>query len=310
MRQHAGMLTPVNLGPQGPWVSPIVYGTWRLLADPELATPQAVARRLGLCAELGITTIDTAEIYGGYDVEERLGQALALSPALKQKLQIVTKFGIYVPNHRHPERKVAFYNASAERIVKSTEKSLRLLGVESLDVLLVHRPDWFTAAEDTARGLEQVMASGKVKAVGVSNYTVSQFDLLQSCMSKPLVTNQVEVNLLAMGALYDGTLDQCQQRKIRPMAWSPLGGGRLLSGDDPAGVRVRAACAAMSEKYGGASVSTLLYAWVMAHPSRCLPVLGTNKEDRIKEAVSSAGIKLEQQDWYALWEAAKGHKIP
>lgn len=304
------MLTPVNLGPRGPWVSPIVYGTWRLLADPVQATPQAIARRLGYCADLGITTIDTAEIYGGYDVEERLGQALALAPELKQRLQIITKFGIYVPNARHPERNIAFYNASAERIVKSTEKSLRLLGVDAVDVLLVHRPDWFTAADDTARGLEQVVAAGKVKAVGVSNYTVSQFDLLQSCMSQPLVTNQVEVSLLSMGALYDGTLDQCQQRKIRPMAWSPLGGGRLLASDDPAAVRVRVACAAMSEKYGGAYVSTLLHAWVMALPAHCVPVLGTNREERIAEAVAAAAIKMDRQDWYALWEAAKGHKIP
>lgn len=303
-------MLPVNLAPGGPQISPIVYGTWRLLADPALATPQAIARRLQLCADLGVTTIDTAEIYGGYEVEERLGQALALAPQLKQRLQFITKFGIYVPNARHPERKTAFYDASAERIVKSTEKSLRLLGIDAVDVLLVHRPDWFTPAQETANGLEHIIASGKVKAVGVSNYTVTQFALLQSCLGQPLVTNQLEVSLLAMGALYDGTLDQCQQHKIRPMAWSPLGGGRLLAGVDEAAVRVAAACAAMSEKYGGASASTLLHAWVMAHPAGCVPVLGTNKEERLADVVAAAGIKMERQDWYALWQAAKGHKIP
>ena len=291
-------------------VSPLVYGTWRLLADPELATPQAIVRRLEVCVELGITTIDTAEIYGGYDVEERLGQALALAPHLKQKLQFITKFGIYVPHPRHPERNVAFYDASAERVVKSTEKSLRLMGVEALDVLLVHRPDWLTAAQDTAQGLEQVMAAGKVRFAGVSNYTASQFGLLQSCLSQPLVTNQVEVNLLAMHALYDGTLDQCQQLHIHPMAWSPLAGGRLLSSDDPAAVRVRDTCQKMREKYQGASVSTLLHAWVMTHPSRCVPVLGTNKEERLREVVAAAGLTMDRRDWYALWASAKGHKVP
>ena len=110
------MIPHVSLGPHGPYVSRLVYGTWRLLSDPELATSSAIARRLGLCADLGMTTIDTAEVYGGYQVEERLGDALKLSPALKSQVQIVTKLGIYVPNHRHPDRKLAFYNASAERI--------------------------------------------------------------------------------------------------------------------------------------------------------------------------------------------------
>lgn len=304
------MLKPLNLSPHGPAVSRLVYGTWRLLADPALATAQAIARRLELCVDLGITTLDTAEIYGGYDVEERIGQALALAPHLKQKLQIITKFGIYVPHPRHPDRKAAFYDASAERVVKSTDKSLRLLGVDTLDVLLVHRPDWFTAAQDTAQGLEQVISAGKVRHAGVSNYTVSQFNLLQSCLSQPLVTNQLELNLLAMDAMYDGTLDQCQQLRIHPMAWSPLGGGRLLNSDDPAAVRVRALCQSLRETYGGASVSTVAHAWVMAHPSGCVPVIGTNKEDRLRELVAASNLKMDRRDWYALWEAAKGHKIP
>lgn len=304
------MIPHVNLSPQGPSVSRLVYGTWRLLADPALATAQAIARRLSLCADLGMTTIDTAEIYGGYAVEERLGEALKLAPALRGRIQIVTKLGIYVPNARHPERKGAFYDASAERIVKSAETSLRLLGVDALDVLLVHRPDWFTPAEDTARGLDQVVSSGKVKAVGVSNHSVTQFELLQSCLSVPLVTNQVEVNLFQMGALYDGTLDQCQQRGRRPMAWSPLGGGRLFNADDPVAARIRATCEGLRDKYGGASVSSLVHAWVLAHPSGCVPVIGTNREERVRDLAGAAHLKLDRQDWYALWEAAQGRRIP
>lgn len=304
------MIPHVNLTREGPSVSRLVYGTWRLLAEPELATPAAIARRLAACADLGMTTIDTAEIYGGYEVEDRLGQALALAPELKSRLQFITKLGIYVPHPRHPDRKTAFYNASAERIAKSAEKSLRLMGLETLDVLLVHRPDWFTPAEDTARGLEAVVSSGKVKAVGVSNYTPPQFELLQSCMSIPLVTNQVEVNLFQMAALYDGTLDQCQQRGIRPMAWSPLGGGRLFAADDPAAERIRRACSLLADKYGGASVSSLVHAWVLAHPSGCVPVVGTNKEDRVRDLAGAAHLRLEREDWYALWEAAQGRRVP
>lgn len=303
------MIPHVTLAPGGPTVSRIVYGTWRLLAEPALATPQAIAARLALCAEVGMTTLDTAEVYGGYTVEERLGEALKLVPQLKSKFQIVTKFGIYVPNERHPERKTAFYNASAERIEKSVDKSLRLLGVESLELVLVHRPDWFTAAEDTARGLEKVVAAGKVKHVGVSNYTTSQFDLLQSRLALPLVTHQIEFNPFRMDALYDGTLDQCQQRGIRPMAWSPLGGGRLFT-DEPAALRVREVCAALSETYAGASVSALVHAWVMSHPAGAVPVIGTNKAERIRDLAGAAAIKLDRRDWYAVWQAAEGRRIP
>ncbi len=291
-------------------LSPLSYGTWRVLDDKATATPENLLARLHRCVELGFTTIDTAEIYGVYRVEEFVGSALKLDKSLRSKLQIVTKFGIYIPCEFHPERKTAFYNAEAARIVKSAEKSLRLMGIDHIDVLLVHRPDWLTDADETAEGLNKLLKDGKIRAAGVSNYNVHQFDLLNTRMDQPLFTNQLEFHLLHMDPIYDGTFDQCQKQRIHPMAWSPLAGGRLMDPANEAGQRLRKAAAAMSAKYGGATLDQLAYAWIMAHPSRPQPVIGTNKIDRIEACAAAAKIKLDREDWYALWTAAKGHGIP
>jgi predicted oxidoreductase len=215
-----------------------------------------------------------------------------------------------VPCSFHPERKVAHYNVTAARIVKSAEKSLRLMGVDCLDLLLVHRPDWLTSADETAEGLNRLLKDGKIRSAGVSNYNVHQFDLLNSRMDQPLVTNQIEFSLLCMDPVYDGTADQCQRLRVRPMAWSPLGGGRLFDEASEASARIRAKARELSARYGGASTDQLAYAWIMAHPSGALPVIGTNKLERIAATASAAAIKLEREDWYALWEAAQGRQIP
>jgi len=298
----------IKLSKSGPEFSRMVYGTWRLLATKPDA--QEINRRLQACVELGITTIDTAEIYGLYTVEEALGAALALSPGLRNKLEIVTKAGIYVPNPYHPERRTAFYNATGPRLIKSLEKSLRLLGTDHVDLFLVHRPDWLTRAEDTAAGLNALMRSGKIKAAGVSNYSAAQFDLLNGLMDQPLVTNQIEFNLLHQEPLTDGTLTQCEKLGVLPMAWSPLAGGRLFHADEPAAARLAAAAREMAERTQGATVEQLAYAWILAHPSQPLPVIGTNKLDRLQLAAAACDIVLEREDWYALWQAAQGRKVP
>jgi predicted oxidoreductase len=290
-------------------LSRLIYGTWRLLDDAEGAAPERLARRLQLCAELGITTVDTAEVYGAYEVEERVGAALRLDKGLRGKLEIVTKCGIYVPVPRHPDRKVAHYNATADRIVKSAEKSLRLLGTDYLDVLLIHRPDWLTPAAETAAGFERLLQSGKVRAVGVSNYDVAQFDALQSCMPQPLITNQIELSLFRTTPLTDGTLSHLERRGVKPMAWSPLGGGRLFRDGDETAARVRAACAELAPRYGNAAPEALAIAWILALPSQPVVILGTNKADRIEASLAAPSIQLAREDWFALREAACG-RIP
>jgi predicted oxidoreductase len=302
------MITRSKIAATGPEFSRLAYGTWRMLDDG--SSIQDINRRLHRCVELGITTIDTAEIYGLYQVEAALGQALGLSPGLRDKLEIVTKAGIYVPNQLNPERKVGFYDASGARLIKSLEQSLRLIGTDHLELFLVHRPDWLTSADETGGGLNQLLRAGKIRSAGVSNYSAAQFDALSSRMEQPLVTNQLEFHLLLMNPIYDGTFDQCQKRQIQPMAWSPLAGGRLFDQSNEAAVRLAQTAATLSQKYNQATLEQLAYAWIMAHPSHPIPIVGTNKIERIESAAQSANIILDREDWYALWIAAHGHRVP
>lgn len=299
-----------RLAAHGPEFSRLAYGTWRLLNDTTPPTAQSVLARLQRCADLGITTIDTAEIYGKYQVEEALGAALALDKGLRQRLEIVTKAGIYVPNAFHPARKVSYYDATGARLIKSLEKSLRFLGVDHVELLLVHRPDWLTHPDETAEGLNRLLKDGKIRSAGVSNYNVHQFDALNARMDQPLVTNQLEFSLLRMDPIFDGVLDQCMRLGVSPMAWSPLGGGRLVRTDDEAGARVQQAVAEIAERHGGATVDQVAYAWIMAHPSRPMPIIGSNQVERIERAARSTAIQLTREDWYALWTAAQGKRIP
>jgi predicted oxidoreductase len=286
----------------------MLYGTWRLLDTRP--TAQEINRRLHACLDLGITTIDTAEIYGLYEVEQLLGSALALSPGLRDKLEFVTKAGIYVPCSRHPERRTAHYNATGPRLVKSLEKSLRLLGTDRVELFLVHRPDWLTRADDTAAGLNELLRTGRIRSAGASNYSASQFELLNAQMEQPLVTNQVEFHLLHPEPINDGTFHQCEKHGVLPMAWSPLAGGRIFDPGNPAATRLAAAAKSMSSRYNAATLEQLAYAWILAHPSHPLPVIGTNKLERLQSAAQADAIMMEREDWYALWEAAQGRKIP
>lgn len=273
-------------------------------------TAQETKRCLHACLELGITTLDTAEIYGLYEVEQVLGTALALSPGLRDKFELATKAGIYVPCSYLPERRTAHYNATGPRLVKSVEKSLRCLGTDHVELFLVHRPDWLTRADDTAAGLNELLRTGKVRAAGVSNYSVSQFDLLNARIEEPLVTNQIEFHLLHPEPINDDTLHQRKKLGVLPMAWSSLAGGRIFDPNNPAAARLPAAARSMSGRYRGATRKQLTYAWILAHPSHPLPVIGTNKLDRPQSAAQADGIALEREDWYALREAAQGRRIP
>ncbi len=302
------MMPRLSIAPHGPQVSRMVYGTWRMLSDQP--TPQEINRRLQACLDLGITTVDTAEIYGLYEVERAVGEALALSPGLRDKLENVTKAGIYVPCKYHPDRHTAHYDASGPRMVKSLEKSLRFLGVDRVDLLLVHRPDWLTRAEDTAGGLNQLLREGKIRAAGVSNYSAAQFDLLNGHMERPLATNQVEFHLLHMDPIYDGTLTQCEKTGAVPMAWSPLASGRLFDPLNEAAQRIAKTVEKMATRYAAASLEQLAYAWILAHPSRPLPIIGSNRIERIRSAAAAVDIVLQREDWYALWQAAQGRKVP
>ena len=288
----------------------IVYGTWRILDGNEKPSAAALAERFHVCLEHGIDTIDTAEIYGLYSVEAAIGEALKADPELKDQLQIITKGGIDVPSTEKSGASLPHYNATSENLVACVEKSLSLMNIDVVDLFLVHRPDWLTPPEETAAGLDRLLEQGKVKAVGVSNYTYHQFETLDQLMDGRLATNQVEFSPLEMAPLYDGVFDQCLRGRLRPMAWSPLAGGGLFNEKNEAGMCVCLKLTELSSKYGDAPLDALVYAWILSVPANPSVILGTNKISRIRDGSKASGIKLYRQDRYADWEAAQGKSVP
>jgi predicted oxidoreductase len=303
------MLPRFKLSSDTPEFSALAYGVWRLREDPIGTSVPRIREKIDVCLENGITTFDHADIYGGYTCEGLFGRVLADAPALRDRMQIVTKCGINVPAENRPGVRVNHYDATAAAIERCVDRSLRELCTDRIDLLLIHRPDWLTSAEDTARGLMKVMKAGKVRSVGVSNYNPHQFALLARSLGRAPATNQVEVSLLRMDAIYDGTLDQCQASDVHPMAWSPLAGGRLFSGAEQDAIRARNALARTAREYD-ATAEQLAIAWVAALPSKPQVVIGTNQPGRIRAAVRGLEITLDRQHWYELWEAAQGKSVP
>ena len=287
-----------RLHPKSPELSRIVWGAWRANRGEETSSPKALAGFVEACLTLGITTFDHADIYGGFANEALFGQAVAELKIDRSAYEIVTKCGVCSVTPARPAHRAKHYNASAAHIRDSVDRSLANFGIDYVDLLLVHRPDIFTNADDMARGLEDVVASGKVRAIGVSNHLPHQLSLLQSRLSLPIVTNQVECSILRTGAFYDGTLGQAQEMRASPMIWSPLGGGALFASEDPAVIRIRTILAEIGKHHGTDDIGALALAWLMAHPSVPFPVLGSTRIARIREAVQADAIAFDRQDWY------------
>ncbi|HEX5307140.1 MAG TPA: aldo/keto reductase [Dyella sp.] len=285
-------------------LSPIVAGLWRL-ADWNLDVAARV-RWIEQALELGISSFDHADIYGDYRAESLFGEALSAAPTLRQRMQLVTKCGIRLRSANRPYR-VNHYDTSAAYVRTQVEQSLVNLATDRLDLVLIHRPDYLMDAAALAETFRALTREGKVAHWGVSNHSASQFALLHQ--HHPLVTNQLELSPLTMQALDDGSLDQAQQLGLRPMIWSPLGGGRLFTGKDAPAMRVREAMQPIADKLG-VSLATLAYAWILRHPSRAHPITGTGRIDGLREAVAALDVKLDAQDWYAIWTASKGHPVP
>jgi len=285
-------------------LSPVVAGLWRL-ASWSLDVPARV-RWIEQALELGITTFDHADIYGDYRAEALFGEALAAAPGLRSRLQLVTKCGIRLRSTERPYR-LNHYDSSPGYVSAQVEQSLRNLRTEQLDLVLIHRPDYLMDAAVLADIFRTLTREGKVAHWGVSNFSASQFALLQQ--HHRLLTNQLELSPLAMGALDDGTLDQAQQLRLRPMIWSPLGGGRLFEPDDPQALRVREAMLPIAQRLG-VSIATLAYAWILRHPSQPYPITGTRRVEGLREAVAALDVRLSAEDWYAIWVASKGHSVP
>ena len=302
------MVPTTTIAPQGPELSRFVQGYWRL-ADWGL-TPQQRLTFLKQHVDLGVTTVDHADIYGNYECEALFGEALKLDPSMREQIQIVTKCDIKLCSDKFPERKINHYDTSAAHIYESVNNALQRLNVEQLDVLLIHRPDVLMDADEVAEAFQELYKIGKVKHFGVSNFSSAQFSLLQSRLSKPLVTNQVEINPLNFEVAHDGTLDLLQQMSTQPMAWSCLAGGRLFSNNDEQAKRVRAELDAIREEIGAQSIDQVIFAWIMRLPSKPLPIIGSGKIERVEAAVQSLDFTLTREQWYRVWVASKGYHVP
>jgi len=285
-------------------LSPVVAGLWRL-TEWQLDVAGRV-RWIEQAMELGISSFDHADIYGDYRTEALFGEALKAAPGLRRRMQLVSKCGIRLRSADRPYR-LNHYDTSAPYVRAQVERSLVNLHTEQLDLVLIHRPDYLMDAAALAETFRTLTAEGKVLHWGVSNHSASQFALLHQ--HHPLQTNQLELSPLALQALDDGTLDQAQQLGLRPMIWSPLGGGRLFNGDDPKAMRLRQAMQPIAERHG-ISLATLAYAWILRHPCRPHPITGSGRIDGLREAVAALDIKLDGEDWYAIWTASQGHPVP
>ena len=288
--------------PGGVDLSRIVYGMWRVGDDSD-TSPAHIRAKIEVCLEQGITTIDQADIYGGYTAEALLGECFKQNGDLRDKCEIVTKCDIVAPVGRYESARVKHYDTSARHITQSVDTSLTEMATDRIDVLLIHRPDPLMDHEETGRALDDLVASGKVRAVGVSNFRPWDWSLLQSAMSTPLATNQIEISLQSHEPFTNGDIAFLQEKKINPMAWSPLGGGSLFQDGEPRATVSKVAL------QNGVDEAAVAVAWILAHPVGILPVMGTNRIDRIQTFSDALKVKMDRETWFELYTAALGHEV-
>ena len=286
-------------------LSRIVYGMWRIGDDADTSVAH-VRAKLDACLAQGITTIDQADIYGGYAAEAILGDCLKQSKGLRDQIEIVTKFDIVAPAGRYADARVKHYDTSPAHIQRSIDNSLRDMGIDHIDLLLIHRPNPLMNHVETGKVLDDAVASGKVRAVGVSNFRPWDWTLLQSVMETPLATNQIELSLTAHEPMTNVDLAFLQQHRVVPMAWSPLGGGTLMSAS--AGEELRNMIADVANA-AGVDHAAVAVAWLLAHPARIMPVMGTNTISRIETLSDALKVKMDTQTWFELYTAALGHEV-
>jgi len=288
----------------GQSLSRLAYGMWRI-GDDRDTSPRHVQAKIEACLDQGITTIDQADIYGDYGAEALLGACLKQAPGLRSRIEIITKCDIVAPCGRYADRRVKYYDTSPAHILSSVDQSLAAMSIDVIDLLLLHRPDPMLDHLATGAALDGLIASGKVRAVGVSNFRPHDTALLQSGMKTQIVANQIELSLTAHQALTNGDLAAIQERGMLPMAWSPLGGGQLMTG---APSKLKTALDAFARQ-NDVDPSAVALAWLLAHPAGILPVLGTNRIERIRAAADAFRVRMDRQDWFELYTAALGREV-
>jgi predicted oxidoreductase len=301
--------------------SRLSYGCWRIAGtwNPAEVTPksEAAGRQAVIAAyESGYTLFDHADIYADGVAEQIFGQVLKQVTGMRDRVLIATKCGIRKPGEPTPDAPVR-YDFSAQYILKSCEGSLKRLGIEQIDLYQLHRPDYLMNPEEVAGAFNKLKEQGKVREFGVSNFKPSQVAMLQAYCPMPLIVNQVEISLAKLTCFEDGTLDQCVQDKITPLAWSPLAGGVLGSGarrvlpwqEAYRPDRIVVELDALAKKKGATRTAVAL-AWLLKHPSGIVPIVGSTNPQSIREAAHADVLELTREEWYRLLEASRGERVP
>lgn len=302
------MVPQISLSKNGPSCSRLVHGLWRLAGWNR--SESQIRATIDFCLENGITTFDHADIYGDYTCEALFGEALAAASVDRSRIQLVTKCGIKLISRNRPGHKIKSYDTSRAHILASVDNSLKCLHTDYIDLLLIHRPDPLIDPQEVNDAFVALRDSGKVRHFGVSNFLPSQFETLASRLDVPLVTNQIEYSVMHLAAHADGTIDLCQKLAICPMAWSPLGGGRLFQQDSGQGRTLRETLSGISRDVGGASIDQVALAWVLRHPVQFAVVLGTGNASRIGKAIEALDISLSREQWFEIYQASTGRDVP
>ena len=289
-------------------LSPIIHGHWRLREWNMNA--QEILAFTEKSVELGVTSIDHADIYGDYRCEKLFGQALGLKPSLRKEIQIVTKCGIKLVSEKYPERKLKTYDYSFRHIISSVDNSLQNFGTDYLDLLLLHRPSPFFDPQEVARAFAHLRESGKVINFGVSNFNPLQYEMLNEHLEERLVTNQVEISPLCLEHFKNGNMDFFMKNKIRPLAWSPLAGGEIMNKVGDKGARLGKALNKVAHEIGIESIDKVIYAWLLKHPAGIMPIVGSGKFERLKHAVDALNINMSLEQWFEIYNASEGHELP
>lgn len=293
-----------TLGGSGIEVSPIAWGMWRLAEDGRSAAD--AGKLVHAALDAGITLLDTADIYGfdgsgGFgDAEALLGDVLAAEPGLRARMVLATKGGIMPPLP---------YDQSSEYLNAAIEASLRRLKTDVIDLWQIHRPDILAHPQEVARTLDAAVAAGKIRTLGVSNFTIAQVSTLNHFLGHKLVATQPEISPLRIDCFENGELDQAMELGLTPLAWSPLGGGRLTTPAGDRALQVAAALDVVAEQ-AGVSRSVAAYSWLMAHPAGIIPIIGSQNVRRIAEGAAALTVRWTREDWYAVLVAARGERLP
>ena len=293
--------------PERLYLSRIVFGVMNWGVWGHDLSSEGMLKLITQIMELGVTSFDHADIYGHYTTEATFGKALKGQSSLRSQIELVTKCGIKLVTPNRPSYKIKSYDTSRQHIIQSTEQSLRNLQTDYIDLLLIHRPSPLMNYAEIAEAFWELKQAGKVRFFGVSNFSAIQFEAMDKHF--PLVTNQVEASLLNTTAFFDGTFDKCMTSRAVPMAWSPLGGGKVFTDlKDDNVKRIRKIATQIGEQYN-ASIDQILLAWLMKHPAQIRPVVGTARIERLESAAKAIDIDLTREEWFELLEASRGKEV-